>query len=103
MGKIAPISLHVNPDVDAHTHPYISTGLKENKFGVSVNEAREVYKLASNATKHKNNRDGLPHRLTAYRITTILRCDRSINCPNGTIKRRWNYIKTSRSGRWFRV
>ena len=47
MGKIAPISLRVNPDVDAHTHPYISTGLKENKFGVSVDEAREVYKLAA--------------------------------------------------------
>ncbi|EFA28931.1 diaminopimelate decarboxylase [Haemophilus influenzae HK1212] len=47
MGKIAPISLRVNPDVDAHTHPYISTGLKENKFGVSVNEARKVYNLAS--------------------------------------------------------
>ena len=47
MGKVAPISLRVNPDVDAHTHPYISTGLKENKFGVSVDEAREVYKLAA--------------------------------------------------------
>ena len=47
MGKVAPISLRVNPDVDAHTHPYISTGLKENKFGVSVDEAREVYKLAT--------------------------------------------------------
>ena len=47
MGKIAPISLRVNPDVDAHTHPYISTGLKENKFGVSVDEAREVYRLAA--------------------------------------------------------
>lgn len=47
MGKIAPISLRVNPDVDAHTHPYISTGLKENKFGVGVDEAREVYKLAA--------------------------------------------------------
>ena len=47
MGKFAPISLRVNPDVDAHTHPYISTGLKENKFGVSVDEAREVYKLAA--------------------------------------------------------
>ena len=47
MGKIAPISLRVNPDVDAHTHPYISTGLKEKKFGVSVDEAREVYKLAA--------------------------------------------------------
>ena len=47
MGKIAPISLRVNPDVDAHTHPYISTGLKENKFGVSVEQAREVYKVAT--------------------------------------------------------
>ncbi|MGV3059527.1 diaminopimelate decarboxylase [[Pasteurella] aerogenes] len=47
IGKIAPISLRVNPDVDAHTHPYISTGLKENKFGVSVEQAREVYRLAS--------------------------------------------------------
>lgn len=47
MGKIAPISLRVNPDVDAKTHPYISTGLKENKFGVSVEQAREVYRLAA--------------------------------------------------------
>ena len=47
IGKVAPISLRVNPDVDAHTHPYISTGLKENKFGVSVDEAREVYKLSA--------------------------------------------------------
>ena len=47
MGKNASISLRVNPDVDAHTHPYISTGLKENKFGVSVEQAREVYKLAA--------------------------------------------------------
>ena len=47
LGKIAPISLRVNPDVDAHTHPYISTGLKENKFGISVDQAREVYREAS--------------------------------------------------------
>lgn len=47
LGKIAPISLRVNPDVDAHTHPYISTGLKENKFGISVDQAREVYRQAS--------------------------------------------------------
>ncbi|WP_439287350.1 diaminopimelate decarboxylase [Lonepinella sp. BR2357] len=46
LGKIAPISLRVNPDVDAHTHPYISTGLKENKFGVSVEQARDVYRQA---------------------------------------------------------
>ncbi|KGQ43519.1 diaminopimelate decarboxylase [Gallibacterium anatis] len=46
LDKKAPISLRVNPDVDAKTHPYISTGLKKNKFGVSVERAKEVYRLA---------------------------------------------------------
>lgn len=46
LNQQAPISLRVNPDVDAKTHPYISTGLKKNKFGVSVKRAREVYRLA---------------------------------------------------------
>lgn len=50
LGKKAPISLRVNPDVDAKTHPYISTGLKKNKFGVSVERAREVYCLAKTLT-----------------------------------------------------
>lgn len=53
LGKIAPISLRVNPDVDANTHPYISTGLKENKFGVSVTQAREVYRLAKTLSNVK--------------------------------------------------
>ena len=44
--KKAPISIRVNPNVDAKTHPYISTGLKDNKFGVAENEAIELYKLA---------------------------------------------------------
>ena len=42
----APISLRVNPDVDAGTHPYISTGLKENKFGIGINQAFEAYRRA---------------------------------------------------------
>ncbi|WP_119395861.1 diaminopimelate decarboxylase [Salinibius halmophilus] len=46
-GKVAPVSLRVNPDVDAKTHPYISTGLKENKFGVDIDEAIEHYKWAA--------------------------------------------------------
>jgi len=46
-GCIAPISLRVNPDVDAQTHPYISTGLKENKFGIDVETAREAYRQAA--------------------------------------------------------
>ncbi|MEQ5819250.1 diaminopimelate decarboxylase [Halomonas sp. SCS19] len=47
LGKVAPVSLRVNPDVDAGTHPYISTGLKDNKFGIPVDEALEVYRLAA--------------------------------------------------------
>ena len=43
MGVLAPISLRVNPDVDAGTHPYISTGLKENKFGIAIADAEDVY------------------------------------------------------------
>lgn len=44
LGVIAPISLRVNPDVDAKTHPYISTGLKDNKFGVPIEQAPELYR-----------------------------------------------------------
>ena len=47
MGKIAPVSLRVNPNVDAKTHPYISTGLKNNKFGVAFVEAISVYEQAA--------------------------------------------------------
>jgi diaminopimelate decarboxylase len=47
MGKSAPVSLRVNPDVDPRTHPYISTGLKGNKFGVAHDDARRLYRLAN--------------------------------------------------------
>lgn len=47
LGKQAPVSLRVNPDVDAGTHPYISTGLKENKFGIDINSAPAVYRRAA--------------------------------------------------------
>ncbi len=47
MDMVAPISIRVNPDVDAKTHPYISTGLKENKFGIDINLAPDVYVRAS--------------------------------------------------------
>ena len=51
MSTKAPISIRINPDVDANTHPYIATGLKENKFGVSINRALELYKKAE-LSKH---------------------------------------------------
>lgn len=47
LGVRAPVSLRVNPDVDAQTHPYISTGLKENKFGIDINAAEAVYRRAA--------------------------------------------------------
>ena len=47
MGRIAPVSLRVNPDVDAGTHPYISTGLRENKFGIAHDRALQAYQTAA--------------------------------------------------------
>ena len=48
MGMVAPVSLRVNPDVDAKTHPYIATGLKENKFGIAFESAKVIYEQATN-------------------------------------------------------
>jgi len=53
VGKMAAISIRVNPDVDAGTHPYISTGLKDNKFGIDIEVAEDVYKKAA-AMQHIN-------------------------------------------------
>ena len=47
LGLRAPVALRVNPDVDAQTHPYISTGLKENKFGIAIEDALELYRHAA--------------------------------------------------------
>jgi diaminopimelate decarboxylase len=47
LGKVAPISIRVNPDIDAKTHPYISTGLKANKFGIDINDALAIYQQAA--------------------------------------------------------
>lgn len=47
MGQRAPVSLRVNPDVDARTHPYISTGLKQNKFGIDIQDALFAYEYAA--------------------------------------------------------
>lgn len=47
MGKVAPVALRVNPDVDPKTHPYISTGLKSNKFGVAFSDALALYRYAA--------------------------------------------------------
>ena len=50
MGRTAPVSLRVNPDVDPKTHPYIATGLKESKFGIDFGDAMRLYRMASGLT-----------------------------------------------------
>ena len=52
-GLPAPVALRVNPDVDAQTHPYISTGLKENKFGIDIDQAQRLYQWAANQASLK--------------------------------------------------
>jgi len=47
LGRKAPVSLRINPDVDANTHPYISTGLKENKFGIDIRDAEAAFAYAN--------------------------------------------------------
>ncbi len=47
LGRAAPVSLRVNPDVDAKTHPYISTGLRQNKFGIPIEDAPRLYRAAA--------------------------------------------------------
>ncbi len=49
LGIVLPVAVRVNPNVNPNTHPYISTGLKENKFGVPIEDARELYKVASDS------------------------------------------------------
>ena len=46
-GHIAPVSLRINPNIDAQTHPYISTGLRDNKFGIAIDQAEEAYRYAA--------------------------------------------------------
>jgi diaminopimelate decarboxylase len=66
------VSLRVNPDVDAGTHPYISTGLKENKFGIAIEDAEAVYR-ARRAAQPAVVGHGLPHRLPAHRDPALHR------------------------------
>lgn len=53
LGVVAPVSFRVNPDVDAKTHPYISTGLKENKFGIDIEQALHEYRRAAEMSNIK--------------------------------------------------
>ncbi len=99
MGKVAPISLRVNPDVDAKTHPYISTGLKQNKFGVAYTEALALYRKAAAMPQPACHRHGLPHRFATDRDQPVHRGSgegAGAGRPTGGRRHRTG---TSRSGR----
>src|SRR5690606_38903995 len=63
LGMKAPVSLRVNPDVDAMTHPYISTGLKESKSGIDTNQALAIYRRAAQLTDDTPLLDALDRML----------------------------------------
>ncbi len=67
LGVRAPVALRVNPDVDPKTHPYISTGLKGNKFGVAFADALDALPPRRRAAQPAHHRRRLPHRLAAAR------------------------------------
>ena len=66
-GIQARVALRVNPDVDASTHPYISTGLREHKFGIDIADAEAVYERARALLESLARRRQLPHRIADYR------------------------------------
>lgn len=83
LNRVAPISLRVNPDVDAKTHPYIATGLKENKFGVAYDDASRLYRHARSLQHLKivgidchigsQLTDIAPFEAAAERVITLVR------------------------------
>ena len=87
LGKRAPISLRVNPDVDPKTHPYISTGLKENKFGVAYEEALALYRHAAQPAGSRGHRHRLPHRLATARPGAVCRSARQDSCAGRPTRR----------------
>ena len=65
--KVASIALRINPEVDAHTHAKITTGMKENKFGINLSQLGQVLDLVCRLEHIKFDRHPLPYRLTNYR------------------------------------
>ena len=71
LGKSAPITVRVNPDVDAKTHEKIATGKSENKFGIPISRAREVYAEGGETARSGRDRDRRSHRLATCRSGTL--------------------------------
>ena len=66
LGRVAPVALRVNPDVDPKTHPHIATGLRSSKFGIPIEEARAIYAKGAGMRSLRMNGGRLPHRLADH-------------------------------------
>ena len=80
IGKKAPISLRVNPDVDPQTHPYISTGMKKAKFGVDIKKSLETYKKAVSLRTSKSSASIAISAPSSPRLTPFV--DALAKCAN---------------------
>ena len=76
LGVKADITIRVNPDVDAGTHAKITTGRKENKFGIDIDLARDAYRAGRQAAEPQGRRRGHAYRLAAHDARSLPRCDR---------------------------
>ncbi len=83
LGVKAPISIRVNPDIDPHTHPYISTGMRKNKFGIDIKYAREAYRIA--LSKHHINIIGVDMHIGSQ-LTDVAPIKDALKRVQGLIK-----------------
>ena len=87
------------PDVDPKTHPYISTGLKENKFGVPVDDAVEIYRARTHAARHRDRRHRLPRRFSDHRDPALPGRARQAACAGRPVAGRRHRPASPRPGR----
>jgi len=88
MKKKARIAVRINPDVDPRTHPHISTGLKENKFGVNIEKSLETYRWARTLGNIEVTRVGLSYRFTGYPGRAVCRCAEKTEKLIGLLEKR---------------
>ena len=98
-GRTARVSLRVNPDVDPKTHPYISTGLRGNKFGIAHGEALAAYRARRALPGTRGRRHRLPHRLADHRERALPRCARPPARPGRDARGRRHRHRASRPRR----
>ena len=95
LGVKADITIRVNPDIDAGTHAKITTGRKENKFGIDIDLAREAYRAGRPAAQPQGGGRGHAYRLAAHLARSLSRCDRQGARADRPAARRWPSASTA--------